>query len=196
MAPRCPRSGDAGAAINHPPAPPPRPLPPPTQHSADAESGTGRLERRQAGRPACLDVCVGCIGKTASRHKLGKLFKSWTRPCAQDIAVSLCLDQKIQAVSKTHWPGQKEVWVSLRAPRDPAAWTRPCLLCTSCTCSLSDCAGRCSPLRTPCTRSLSDCAGRCPERRCLGGIWHRPPFMQVGADRISLAQLHNESETS
>ena len=48
LAPRCPRSGDAGAAINHPPAPPPRPLPPPTQPSADAKSGTGRLERRQA----------------------------------------------------------------------------------------------------------------------------------------------------
>ena len=37
LAPRCPRSGDAGAAINHPPAPPPRPLPPPTQPSADAK---------------------------------------------------------------------------------------------------------------------------------------------------------------
>ena len=71
LAPRCPRSGDAGAAINHPPAPPPRPLPPPAQPSADAQSGTGRLERRQAGRPACLDVYVGCIGKTASRQKEG-----------------------------------------------------------------------------------------------------------------------------
>ena len=42
---------------------------PPTQPSADAKSGTGRLERRQAGRPAYLNVYVGCIGKTASRHE-------------------------------------------------------------------------------------------------------------------------------
>ena len=68
LAPRCRRSGDAGAAINPPPAPPPRPLPPPAQPSADAQSGTGRLEGREAGRPACLNVYVGCIGKTASRH--------------------------------------------------------------------------------------------------------------------------------
>ena len=60
--------------------------------------------------------------------------------------------------AKRHWSGQEEVWVRLRAPRDPAAWTRPCLLCTSCTCFLSDCAGRCCPLRTPCTCSFADCA--------------------------------------
>ena len=69
LAPRYPRAGDAGVAINHPHAPPPRPHPPPTKQSADAHSGTGRLERRQAGRPAYLNVHVGCIGKTASRHK-------------------------------------------------------------------------------------------------------------------------------
>ena len=69
----------AGAAINHPPAPPPRPLPPPTQPSADAKSGTGRLERRQAGRPAYLNVYVGCIERPR-RDTIGKkLIKSWTR---------------------------------------------------------------------------------------------------------------------
>ena len=48
-----------------------------------------------------------------------------------------------------------------KAPRDPAASTRPCLLCTSCTCSLSERAGRCSPLRNPCNGSFPDCARRC-----------------------------------
>ena len=44
--------------------------------------------------------------------------------------VCLCSDRKIQAGGERHWQWQKEVWVCLRAPRDPAAWTRPCLLCT------------------------------------------------------------------
>ena len=49
---------------------------------------------------------------------------------------------------------------------------RPRLLCTCCTCSLYECAGRycplrthctcrCSPIRIPCTCSFADCAGRC-----------------------------------
>ena len=50
--------------------------------------------------------------------------------------------------------------VESRAPQDPAASGRPCLLCTSCSCCFSDCAGRCSLLRTPCRGSFSDCAGR------------------------------------
>ena len=55
---------------------------------------------------------------------------------------------------------QKPVLIKSKAPRDPAAWTRPCLLCTSCTCSLPDRVGRCSPLRNPCTCSFSEDAGR------------------------------------
>ena len=61
--------------------------------------------------------------------------------------------------------GQKSALVEFRAPQDPAAWTRPCLLCTSCTCSESDYAGRCSPLRTPCMCSFSERAGRCSPLR-------------------------------
>ena len=52
-----------------------------------------------------------------------------------------------------------------RAPREPAAATRPCRLCsqmpplrTPCTGSLPDCARRFPTLRTPCTGSFSDCA--------------------------------------
>ena len=91
LAPRCPRSGDAGAAINHPPAPPPRPLPPPAQPRADAQSGTGRLERRQAGRRTRLPhrVC-GLYWKDRVATQIGGLlFKSWPRPCAQDSSVSM-----------------------------------------------------------------------------------------------------------
>ena len=74
LAPRCPRSGDAGAAINHPPAPPPRPLPPPAQPSADAQSGTRRLERRQAGRPACL-TCMWAILKHRVATQIGEVVQ-------------------------------------------------------------------------------------------------------------------------
>ena len=55
--------------------------------------------------------------------------------------------------------------VESRAPQDPAASGRPRLLCTSCSCSFSDCARRCSPLHTPCRGSFSDCAGRCSPLR-------------------------------
>ena len=76
------------------------------------------------------------------------------------------------------WLETKPAWVKFRAPRDPAALSRPCLLCRCCTCSFcdraggcpplrtpwsgssADCAGRCSPLKTPCTGSFADCAGR------------------------------------
>ena len=52
--------------------------------------------------------------------------------------------------------------VESRAPRDSVASNHHCLLCMSCIGSFSDCARRCSPLRTPCTGSLSERAGRCP----------------------------------
>ena len=61
-------------------------------------------------------------------------------------------------------------FVGVSAPQGPAASTRPCLLCTSCTCSLPDCARRCPPLRNTSIQTLSDCAGKCPPHRtpCTG----------------------------
>ena len=68
------------------------------------------------------------------------------------------------------------------------------VLHSACTCSLSGCTGRCSPLRTPCTHSFSDCAGifpnlfplrACfsplplpPTRTCRGGA--QPDNIAVG----------------
>ena len=63
--------------------------------------------------------------------------------------------------------GQKPMCVESTAPRDLAACTRPCLLCTSCIGSLSGCAGRCSPLRTPCIYSFADCARIAPSSPLL-----------------------------
>ena len=66
--------------------------------------------------------------------------------------------------------GKTPARVEPRAPRDPAAWTRPCLLGIACTFPSSECAGRCPPLRNPYTGSFPDCAGRCPPLRnpCIG----------------------------
>ena len=47
------------------------------------------------------------------------------------------------------------------APSDLVASTSPCLLCTFYISSLSEDAGRCSPLHTPCTCSFAERAGRC-----------------------------------
>ena len=52
--------------------------------------------------------------------------------------------------------------VEFRAPRDPVASNHHCLLCMSCAGSFSDCARRCSPLRTPCIGSFADCADIAP----------------------------------
>ena len=85
----------------------------------------------------------------------------------------------------------------LRAPRDPAAWTRPCLLCTSCICSGCDCEGRCCLLRTPCTCSFAERAGRCSPLRtpCTGSfsdcarIAPPSPLVLASLPRCSLPRL-------
>ena len=88
-------------------------------------------------------------------------FSAWVRNPASDAArvhsaitlfslmtIVTCAGSKWQfCLSVCPWTKSKRggIWVMSRAPRDPAAWTHPCPLCTSCTCPFPDCAGRCSP---------------------------------------------------
>ena len=53
------------------------------------------------------------------------------------------------------------------------------IVCTPCTCSLSERAGRCSPLRTPCTGLFSDCARIAPPS----------PLVLASLPRCSLPRL-------
>ena len=93
--------------------------------------------------------------------------------------------------------GQTSVRVEPRAPRDPAAWTRPCLLGTACTCPSSDCAGRCPPLRNPYKNTFADCADRCSPLRtpCTGlfsdcaRIAPPSPLVLASLPRCSLPRL-------
>ena len=103
-----------------------------------------------------------------------------------------CMDPRRTTVAQqVCQPALESIRVkSSRAPRDPAAWTRPCLLCTSCTCSFPDCAGRCSPLRIPCTGSFPERAGRCSPLRtpCTGSFADCARIAITGALTLRIEQ--------
>ena len=88
-----------------------------------------------------------CMGTKASSIQGGSAAQSWhTEGRVFPLSTAeRTLEEKTEAKG-LYQPALESVYFNFRAPRDPAASSRPCLLCMSCTCFVADCAGRCPPL--------------------------------------------------
>ena len=135
-----------------------RPLP----HPSDSQMGLScgiccqALPRRRRSRKPALSprmLALGCTTTTTLHGYESKLdpggsaAQSWhTEGRVFPLSTAERTLEEKTGAKGLYQPALESVYFNFRAPRDPAASSRPCLLCMSCTCFVADCAGRCPPL--------------------------------------------------